>query len=60
VAGKTHQPESVGVKEKSRPLDGLPADDLAEAKRRFAIIKPLVRCERPERVNDFETAGFVI
>jgi len=46
VAGKTHQPESVGVKEKSRPLDGLPADDLAEAKRRFAIIKPLVRCER--------------
>ena len=32
--------------EPSRSLDGLPPEDLAEAKRRFAIIKPLVRCER--------------
>lgn len=30
----------------SRSLDGLAPEDLAEAKRRFAIIKPLVRCER--------------
>jgi len=30
----------------SRSLDGLASEDLAEAKRRFAIIKPLVRCER--------------
>ncbi|WP_096700594.1 DDE-type integrase/transposase/recombinase [Magnetospirillum sp. 15-1] len=29
-----------------RSLDALAAEDLAEAKRRFAIIKPLVRCER--------------
>lgn len=29
-----------------RRLDALPPDDWAEAKRRFAIIKPLVRCER--------------
>lgn len=32
--------------EPSRSLDGLASEDLAEAKRRFAIIKPLVRCER--------------
>jgi len=30
----------------SRPLDALDPADLEEAKRRFAIIKPLVRCER--------------
>lgn len=36
-----------GAKEEpKRLLDSLPEDDLAEAKRRFAIIKPLVRCER--------------
>jgi len=29
-----------------RSLDTLAPEDLAEAKRRFAIIKPLVRCER--------------
>jgi len=29
-----------------RSLDALVPEDLAEAKRRFAIIKPLVRCER--------------
>jgi putative transposase len=29
-----------------RVLDGLAPEDLAEAKRRFSIIKPLVRCER--------------
>ncbi|RAU21670.1 hypothetical protein CU669_11875 [Paramagnetospirillum kuznetsovii] len=29
-----------------RSLDGLAPEDLVEAKRRFAIIKPLVRCER--------------
>lgn len=29
-----------------RVLDGLAPEDLAEAKRRFTIIKPLVRCER--------------
>lgn len=32
--------------EPSRSLDGLAPEDLAEAKRRFVIIKPLVRCER--------------
>lgn len=32
-----------------RILDSLAPDDLAEAKRRFAIIKPLVQCERRSR-----------
>lgn len=31
---------------KNRALDAVPAEDLAEARRRFAIVKPLIRCER--------------
>lgn len=40
------RPKDAEEEPRIRALDGLPPDDLAEAKRRFAIIKPLVRCER--------------
>ena len=39
-------PKANEADEPARGLDGLAPEDLAEAKRRFAIIKPLVRCER--------------
>ncbi|QCG98704.1 hypothetical protein E6C67_34315 [Azospirillum sp. TSA2s] len=40
------RPDGADRPEPRRSLDSLPEDDLAEAKRRFAIIKPLVRCAR--------------
>ncbi len=43
---KLSHPDGATKPEPTRALDSLPEDDLAEAKRRFAIIKPLVRCER--------------
>ncbi|UKJ73465.1 S8 family serine peptidase [Azospirillum brasilense] len=43
---KLSHPDGDAKPEPTRALDSLPEDDLAEAKRRFAIIKPLVRCER--------------
>ena len=47
---KLRAPKGAEEETASRSLDGLAPEDLAEAKRRFAIIKPLVRCER--RVED--------
>ena len=41
-----HRPKGAVDEPSVRALDGLAAEDLAEAKRRFAVIKPLVRCER--------------
>ena len=38
--------KSEEIPKPDRIIDGLAPEDLAEAKRRFAIIKPLVRCER--------------
>lgn len=43
---KLSRPYGEEKAEPKRTLDSLPEDDLTEAKRRFAIIKPLVRCER--------------
>jgi putative transposase len=43
---KLRAPKGAEEETASRSLDGLAPEDLAEAKRRFAIIKPLVRCER--------------
>ncbi|CAO3425951.1 Mu transposase C-terminal domain-containing protein [Azospirillum argentinense] len=46
TVSKLSHPDGAAKPEPTRALDSLPEDDLAEAKRRFAIIKPLVRCER--------------
>lgn len=43
---KLRAPKGADDETSPRALDGLASEDLAEAKRRFAIIKPLVRCER--------------
>lgn len=43
---KLRAPKDAEEEPSARSLDGLACEDLAEAKRRFTIIKPLVRCER--------------
>lgn len=43
---KLRAPKGAEVETGGRFLDGLAREELAEAKCRFAIIKPLVRCER--------------
>lgn len=46
VSGDLNVNEPAPLPKKSRSLDSLSAAELAEAKRRFAIIKSLVRCSR--------------
>ena len=45
MTGNLHIGEGDGAGRKVRPFDGLPAEDLAEAKRRLEIIRPLIQCE---------------
>ena len=46
MSGKSAIVVPAAVRDKGLSLDGLSAEDLTEAKRRFSIIKPLVRCDR--------------